>query len=124
LLTGVKSALRWTLTSVNQGALEATWRPWENITMSDLAVETVPDVAQSAHEAARGQVVYITEHGERLAAIVPAAIATELERLSHDELTELLEDFADAAAARRARASVEAGERLIPWEQVKAEVGL
>ena len=42
--------------------------------MSDLAVENTPAVAASAHEAARGQVVYITEHGERLAAIVPAAI--------------------------------------------------
>jgi antitoxin Phd len=92
--------------------------------MSDLAVENTPAVAASAHEAARGQVVYITEHGERLAAIVPAAIAAELERLSPDELAELLEDFADAAAAREARARIEAGEPVIPWEQVKAEAGL
>ena len=92
--------------------------------MSDLAVENAPAVAASAHEAARGQVVYITEHGTRLAAIVPAAIAAELERLSPDELTELLEDFADAAAAREARASIDAGEPLIPWEQVKAEADL
>jgi hypothetical protein len=56
---------------------------------------------------AHGQIVYITEHGERLAAIVPAAVATELERLSPAELAELLEDFADAAAAREARASIE-----------------
>jgi antitoxin (DNA-binding transcriptional repressor) of toxin-antitoxin stability system len=94
------------------------------ITISDLAVETAPDVAQSAHDAARGQVVYITENGQRLAAIVPAAIAAELERLSPDELAELAEDFADAAAARHARSSIEAGEPLIPWEQVKADAGL
>src|ERR1700721_3470473 len=43
--------------------------------MSDLPVETTPGVAAPAHEAARGQIVYITEHGERLAAIVPAAVA-------------------------------------------------
>jgi antitoxin (DNA-binding transcriptional repressor) of toxin-antitoxin stability system len=92
--------------------------------MSDLPVENPADVAAAAHEAARGQVVYITEHGQRLAAIVPAAIAIELERLSPGELTELLEDFADAAAARQARASIEAGESLIPWEQVQAEAGL
>jgi hypothetical protein len=67
--------------------------------------------------------VYITERGTRLAAIVPVAIAAELERLSPDELAELLEDFADAAAARRARASIDAGEPLIPWEQAKAEAG-
>ena len=62
--------------------------------MSDLPVETTPGVAAPAHEAARGQIVYITEHGERLAAIVPAAVAAELERLSPAELAELLEDFA------------------------------
>ena len=50
--------------------------------MSDLPVETTPGVAAPAHEAARGRIVYITEHGERVAAIVPAAIAAELERLS------------------------------------------
>ena len=92
--------------------------------MSELALENTPDVAVSAHEAARGQIVYITEHGERVAAIIPAAIAAELERLSADELAELLEDFTDAAAAREARASIEAGEPLIPWEQVKADTSL
>jgi hypothetical protein len=44
--------------------------------------------------------------------------------MSPDELAQLLEDFADAAAAREARASVEAGEPLIPWEQAKAEAGI
>ena len=46
--------------------------------MSDLPVETTPGVAAPAHEAARGQIVYITEHGERLAAIVPAAVAADV----------------------------------------------
>jgi antitoxin (DNA-binding transcriptional repressor) of toxin-antitoxin stability system len=92
--------------------------------MSELAVETTPAVAASAHEAASGQVIRITEHGELIAAIVPPAIAAVLERLSPDALTELLEDFADAAAAREARASIEAGEPLVPWEEVKAEAGL
>ncbi len=92
--------------------------------MSDLAVENTPAVAAPAHEAARGQVIRITEHGELIAAIVPPAIAAMLERLSLDDLAELLEDFADAAAAREARASIEAGEPLIPWEEVKAEAGL
>jgi hypothetical protein len=77
--------------------------------MSDLPVETTPGVAAPAHDAARGRIVYITEHGERL---------------TPDQLAELLEDFADSAAAREARASIERGEPLIPWDQVKAEVGL
>jgi predicted RNase H-like HicB family nuclease len=51
-------------------------------------------------------------------------IPEQLERLSPAELAELLEDFADAAAAREARTSIEAGEPLIPWEQVKTEAGL
>ena len=92
--------------------------------MSELALESTPDVAVSAHEAARGQIIYITEHGERVAAIIPATVAAELERLSPNELAELLEDFTDAAAARQARASIDAGEPLIPWEQVKADAGL
>ena len=77
--------------------------------MSELPVEDTSGVAGAAHEAARGEVVYLTEHGERLAAIVPAAMAAEIE-----------EDLADAASAREALA--EPGE--IPWEQVKAEAGL
>jgi antitoxin (DNA-binding transcriptional repressor) of toxin-antitoxin stability system len=77
--------------------------------VSELPLEDVPGVADAAHEAARGEVVYITEHGHRLAAIVPAEYA---------------EDLADAAAVRAARASIEAGEPLVPWEQVKAEAGL
>lgn len=93
--------------------------------MSELAVEDGPVLSPDvAREAARGQVVYLTDHGERVAAIVPARIAAELERMSPDELAELLEDFADAAAAREARASIEAGEPVIPWEQVKADAGL
>jgi len=92
--------------------------------MSELAVEQAPGVAEPAHEAARGKVVYITEHGERVAAIVPAEVAAELERLSPAELAGLLEDFADAAAAREARVSIAAGEPLIPWEQVKSDAGL
>ena len=61
----------------------------DNAIMSELAVENTPDVAEPAHKAARGQVIYITERGERVAAIVPAAVAAELERLSADELDEL-----------------------------------
>jgi antitoxin (DNA-binding transcriptional repressor) of toxin-antitoxin stability system len=97
------------------------------MTMSELAIDGTPepdDVAAAARDAARGHVVYLTEHGERVAVIVPAELGPQLERLSSEELAGLLEDFADAATAREARASIEAGEPLIPWEQVKAEAGL
>ena len=93
--------------------------------MSELPLDNAPsDVAAAAHDASRGHVVYLTEHGERLAVIVPAELGPQLERLSPEELAELLEDFADAAAAREARASIAAGEPVVPWEEVKAEAGL
>lgn len=94
--------------------------------MSELPVDDArpAEVAAAARDASRGHVIYLTEHGERLAVIVPAELGPQLERLSPEELAELLEDFADAAAAREARASIEDGEPLIPWEQVKAEAGL
>jgi hypothetical protein len=38
--------------------------------VSELPVEAAPAVAEAAHEAAGGKVVYITEGGQRLAAIV------------------------------------------------------
>jgi hypothetical protein len=45
----------------------------ETITMSELPLDDAPgDVTAAAHNASRGHVVYLTEHGERLAVIVPA----------------------------------------------------
>ncbi|HEX3963338.1 MAG TPA: hypothetical protein VHZ03_43010 [Trebonia sp.] len=79
------------------------------------------DVSAAAHDAARGQVVYLTEHGQRLAAIVPAEIAAEMENMSAEAFRELLEDFADSFEARRSLAE---GGDPVPWEQVKAEAGL
>jgi hypothetical protein len=104
--------------------------------MSELALEDTPDLPAAAHEAASGQVVYITERGERVAGLVSAELAAALERLSADELeemaaaaakagfpdgAELLEDLADRAAVLASRAEPRPG---IPWEQVKAEAGL
>ena len=47
---------------------------------------------------------YLTERGERLAAIVPAEFAEALEGMNEQDARELLEDLADAAAARQALA--------------------
>src|SRR4249919_3148250 len=89
--------------------------------MSEVPLDDGPDISAAAHDAARGHVVYLTEHGERLAAIVPAEFAEALEGMSEQDARELLEDLADAAAARQAL--TEPGES-IPWEQVRAEAGL
>jgi antitoxin (DNA-binding transcriptional repressor) of toxin-antitoxin stability system len=109
----------------------------EMMTISDLAAETAPAVSAPAHEAARGQVIYITEHGQRIAAIVPAELAAVLERLNADQLdalaeamsgapeledlAELIEDLADRAAVLESRADPGPG---TPWEVLKAEAGL
>jgi antitoxin (DNA-binding transcriptional repressor) of toxin-antitoxin stability system len=51
--------------------------------MSEISLDDASgDMTAAAHDAARGQVVYLTEHGQRLAAIVPAELAAELENLS------------------------------------------
>ncbi len=93
--------------------------------MSEIPLDQASgDVAAAAHDAARGKVVYLTEHGQRLAAIVPAELAAELENLTPEEFRELLEDFADAQAAREALAEIEAGAGPVPAERVWTELGL
>lgn len=104
--------------------------------MSDLAVESVPDVAAAAHEAARGQVVYITEHGNRVAGIVPVELAAIVDRLTTDELDQLaaaaelaglagaaglMEELADRAGVLESRVEPGAG---VPWEQLEAEANV
>ena len=60
--------------------------------MGELAVEDEPVLSPDlAREAASGQVVYITEHGQRVAGIVSADLAASLERLSADDLEEAAE---------------------------------
>jgi antitoxin (DNA-binding transcriptional repressor) of toxin-antitoxin stability system len=92
--------------------------------MSELPVEDAPDVAGAAHEAARGQVVYLTEHGERLAAIVPPEFAAALEGMTPGEAAGLLEDLADVADARASLAELAAGAKPVPAEYVWAELGI
>ena len=63
--------------------------------MREIPVEQVPeDIAEAARAAGRGEVVFLTEDGERLAAMVPPGYAVELEDLSPDEVLELLDEMA------------------------------
>lgn len=71
----------------------------------------VVDAARVQHEP-----VYLTRRGQRVAAIIDA-----------DELDALIaaaEDLVDIEAAKAARDEIDAGEPNIPWEQVKADLGL
>lgn len=63
--------------------------------MQEIPVEQVTEqLAEAARAAARGEIVFLTEHGERLAAIVPPGYAVELEDLSPDEVLALLDEMA------------------------------
>ena len=59
--------------------------------------------------------VFLTRRGRRVAAVIDAE---DLERL-----TQAAEDLADIEAARAARAEVSA-QGSIPWDRVKADLGL
>jgi hypothetical protein len=87
------------------------------ITMSELALEGVPDddtpIADAVRKAASGRVIHITRGGERIVAIVPESV-----------LRDLLIAAEDAGDAADADASWDEPGDDVPWEQVKAELGL
>ena len=61
--------------------------------------------------------VYVARRGRRVAAVIDAD--------DLDRLIELAEDMADIRAAEQARAEMKAtGAAPIPWEEVKADLGL
>ena len=61
--------------------------------------------------------VYLTRRGRRVAAVVDAD--------DMDRMVELAEDMSDILAAAAARAEMEqTGAAPIPWEDVKADLGL
>ena len=60
--------------------------------------------------------VYLTRRGQRVAAVIDSE--------DLDRLIAAAEDLADIEAARAARAEIADGEPVIPWEQVKADLGL
>ena len=63
--------------------------------MREIPLDEAPrEIAAVARAAARGEIVYLTEDGERLAAIVPPELAAELEDLSPEEVLGLLADVA------------------------------
>lgn len=79
--------------------------------MSELPVEESPAMAAPARQAARGQVIHITERGQRIAAIVP------------ESMVEALLAAEDAEDAAEADAAWEEPGESIPLEQIEAELG-
>jgi len=90
--------------------------------MSVDAIHTVSEVRKnlsSIIDRARAEhiPIYLARRGRRVAALIDAD--------DLDEIIELAEDMADIRAAEAARAEMRAtGEAPIPWEQVKADLGL
>jgi prevent-host-death family protein len=85
----------------------------------DLAVSEARQQLASIIDRARAEhaPVYLARRGRRVAAVIDAE---DLERL-----LELAEDMADIRAAEAARAEMRAtGEAPIPWDEVKADLGL
>jgi prevent-host-death family protein len=79
------------------------------------ARERLADVVDRAREL--HQPVFLSRRGRRVAAVVDA---DDLERL-----LELAEDMADIRAADEARREMRAtGALPVPWDEVKAELGL
>jgi antitoxin Phd len=71
----------------------------------------VVDAARVNHDP-----VYLTRRGHRVAAVVDAD--------DLDRLIAAAEDLADIEAARAARDEIADGAATIPWDQVKADLGL
>jgi prevent-host-death family protein len=83
------------------------------ITVSDARARLadVVDAARVGHDP-----VYLTRRGQRVAAVIDAD--------DLDRLIAAAEDLADIEAAREARHEMADGEPAIPWQQVKADLGL
>ena len=73
-------------------------------------IDEIVDNARARHEP-----VFLTRRGRRVAAVIDA---DDLERL-----TQAAEDLADIEAADAARAEI-AEHGTIPWDEVKADLGL
>ena len=71
----------------------------------------VVDAARVEHDP-----VYLTRRGKRVAAVIDAD--------DLDRLIAAAQDLADIEAAAAARAEMDGGQPAIPWEQVKADLGL
>ena len=86
--------------------------------MSDMTVSDararLADVVDAAR--VRHDPVYLTRRGQRVAAVIDAD--------DLDRLIAAAEDLTDIKAAHEAREELTRGEAAIPWEQVKADLGL
>lgn len=87
------------------------------VPMEEISITEAREKLSSVIDAARHNPVYLLRRNKRVAAVVDADI---LERLLEDA-----EELADIQAAERAEEERNRlGDELIPWEEVKRELGL
>lgn len=67
-------------------------------------------------ETAEREPVFLTKHGDRRSVVLSIE--------AYERLLAAAEDLEDVLAANLALAELEAGQPTIPWEQVKADLGL
>ncbi len=85
--------------------------------MTTIAITEARDSLASVVDEARTSPVYLTRRNRPVAVIVDV--------IEFQRLRDLAEDAEDAAAAAAARREMdETGELPVPWEEVKAELGL
>lgn len=86
--------------------------------MSEMTLTAARTHLAEAVDAARMQhdPVWLTKHGKRLAAVIDAE--------DLDRLLEAAEDLEDLRAAQTAREERAAGAETVPWDEVKADLGL
>jgi prevent-host-death family protein len=84
--------------------------------MADMTVSEARDHFAEVVETARSEPVYLARHGRRTVVLISAE--------HYDALVEAAEDAEDIATADAAMDEVEGGADTIPWEQVKADLGL
>jgi prevent-host-death family protein len=84
-----------------------------NLYMSELAMSEARNrLAEAIDMALTGEPVYVTRRGRRVAVLVDAA--------SYDALVEAADDALDRAELAAARVE----DDYVPWEEVKADLGL
>lgn len=78
------------------------------------AFDLAAPIDRAVDEAERGNIVYLHRRDRATVAVMPAEMA--------EAALDALEDAEDAADVAESRARRAAGERGIPWEQLKAEI--
>jgi antitoxin Phd len=83
---------------------------------TEIPVTEARDRFSEVVETSARQPVFLTKHGRRQAVVLSPA--------EYERLLEAAEDAEDLAASDVAMAEIVAGSPTIPWEQVKADLGL